>query len=324
MSRLAVLKHLVDERLAAAVEGVAAHLRRCGFDVSASPRDADAVLVWSDAPLPDAELRGLLDRAAAGVPLLLAGPTLRACADVAAVTDAAGVVPGRATPVHPMRLRPGPDAGEVTARFDGDVELVDEWLLLDKVGDDVDVLLTAMTGLDTHAVMTWRPSAGVGVFSTGTRPETLAEPAYRRLVHRWLRRALGVADARPVRVGMLGYGAIGAEHAAAITAVDGLELAGVCDTNPQRVAAARSVVPEVRDYADADALVAADDVDLVVVSTPPNTHADWALRVIEAGKHVVVEKPFCITTAEADEMIAAAATSRRALAVYQNRRWDAD
>ncbi|MBV9293430.1 MAG: Gfo/Idh/MocA family oxidoreductase, partial [Frankiales bacterium] len=103
-----------------------------------------------------------------------------------------------------------------------------------------------------------------------------------------------------------------------------LELAGVCDTNPQRVAAARSVVPEVRDYADADALVAADDVDLVVVSTPPNTHADWTLRVIEAGKHVVVEKPFCITTAEADEMIAAAAASGRALAVYQNRRWDAD
>jgi len=62
----------------------------------------------------------------------------------------------------------------------------------------------------------------------------------------------------------------------------------------------------------------------VIVSTPPNTHADWALRALDNGKHVVVEKPFCLTTAEADEMIAAATTTGRALAVYQNRRWDAD
>jgi predicted dehydrogenase len=71
-------------------------------------------------------------------------------------------------------------------------------------------------------------------------------------------------------------------------------------------------------------LLADDDVDLVVVSTPPNTHADQVLRALEAGKHVVVEKPFCLTVDEADRQIAAARDAGLLLAVYQNRRWDRD
>jgi scyllo-inositol 2-dehydrogenase (NADP+) len=186
------------------------------------------------------------------------------------------------------------------------------------------VLATAMTGLVPHAVLTWRPATRVGLLTTGTEPATLRDPAMQRLVHRWTRHALGVSDGPAVRVGILGYGAIGHEHSAAITAVDGLVLAGVCDKSPERVAAARTLAPDLTAYVDGDALLASPDVDLVVVSTPPNTHAQWALRAIEAGKHVVVEKPFCLTTAEADEMIGAAAAADRSVTVYQNRRWDAD
>src|SRR5213078_4124321 len=83
-------------------------------------------------------------------------------------------------------------------------------------------------------------------------------------------------------------------------------------------------VPDVATYDDPDRLIADPDVDLVVVSTPPNTHDDWVVTALGAGKHVVVEKPFALTTAGADAMMSAAAAGDRTLVVYQNRRWDAD
>jgi scyllo-inositol 2-dehydrogenase (NADP+) len=323
MSRLAVVTALRSPDLGAAVDDLVRYLDRCGLP-SASLAEADVVLVWADERLADDVVADLLARAANGVPLLLAGATLETHADRSAFADAAGVVAGRGTPRHESRLRPGPHAGELAHRFDGDVLVTDRWLEVDKTLDDVEVLATAMTGLASHAVMTWRPATGVGLLTTGTEAATLRDPAVQRLIHRWVRRALGISDGLPIRVGILGYGAIGHEHSAAIASVDGLVLAGVCDKSSERVAAARMFAPDVTAYDDGDALLESSDVDLVVVSTPPNTHAEWALRAIEAGKHVVVEKPFCLTTAEADEMIAAASAADRSISVYQNRRWDAD
>jgi len=308
MSRLAVITALRSADLAAAVDDLTGYLARCGYSV-VPLQDADAVLVWADERLPDEAIADLQSRS---VPVLFGGATLEAHLDRPAMADAAGVVAGGSTPRHETRLRPG------------DIVVTDRWLELDKTLDDVEVIATAMTGLATHAVMTWRPVTNVGLFTTGTEPATLRDPAVQRLIHRWLRRALGVNDGPPVRVGILGYGAIGHEHSAAIAAVDGLVLAGVCDKSAERVAAARVFAPEVTAYADGDELLASSDVDLVVVSTPPNTHAEWALRALDAGKHVVVEKPFCLTTAEADEMIGAASSAGKSISVYQNRRWDAD
>ena len=128
----------------------------------------------------------------------------------------------------------------------------------------------------------------------------------------------------PVRVGLLGYGAIGHEHSRAVRAVDGLALAAVCDTSQERLDVAAGAAPGIATTTSADALLARDDVDLVVVSTPPSSHAHWALRAISAGKHVVLEKPFAIRTDEADEVLAAAAAADRLAVVYQNRRFDPD
>jgi len=332
MTALALLLDLREPTLAAAVDDLVAYLGRAGVAVTPgrslpdlAVRRPDAVLVLSDRGL-DAggaeTATALLD---AGVPLLLAGPTLAAWGGVEAITDAAGLIPGRPTPRHEIRVRPGPDAGELTDRMDGDLVVEDRWLLLDKVADDVEVLLTATMGLAAHPVATLRRTAGtIGVLTVGSEPSTLRQPAYQRLVHRWVRVALGKRDGAPVRAGLLGYGAIGDEHLAGIAGVDGLELAAVCDTNAARRAAAREVVPSAASYDRPEALVDAADVDLVVVSTPPNSHADWALRLLDAGKSVVVEKPLSITVAEADEMIALAAERGLGMAVYQNRRWDAD
>ena len=65
-------------------------------------------------------------------------------------------------------------------------------------------------------------------------------------------------------------------------------------------------------------------IDLVVVSTPNESHFDLATRAFAAGKHVVVDKPFTVTVAEAEGIVAAAAAAGRVLSVFHNRRWDAD
>ena len=74
-----------------------------------------------------------------------------------------------------------------------------------------------------------------------------------------------------------------------------------------------------------EALVASSDIELVVVPTkPPRTHRDVALQAFAAGKHVVVEKPMAGTDEECAEMVEAAGSADRVLAVHHNRRWDVD
>jgi scyllo-inositol 2-dehydrogenase (NADP+) len=294
---------------------LASYLRRCGLEVTDDLR-ADAVLVVGTGDLPEALEDRLL---ALDVPVLLVGPTAST-----ALTDAAGLVPGRLTPLHEVRVRPGADAGQVMDRSGGDVLLRERWPLQEKVADDVEVLLTANVAFTDHPVATWRPSTGLGVLTVGSTAGTLADPVWHRLVHRVVRHVLGRRDQGPVRVGILGYGAIGHEHNAAIQLTHGLELAAVCDTDAGRLDAARSLAPGLTAHSDGKDLLSDDGVDLVIVSTPPSSHADWTLRALQAGKSVVVEKPFCLTVEEADRQIAAAAERDLTLAVYQNRRWDAD
>lgn len=66
------------------------------------------------------------------------------------------------------------------------------------------------------------------------------------------------------------------------------------------------------------------DIELVVINTPDSTHYEYARMALEAGKHVIVEKPFTTTQDQADELIALADSKGLMLSVYQNRRWDAD
>src|SRR5438270_1141683 len=142
MSRIALVTDLVSSDLGPAVESLHAYLERCGVTTAPFPSDAEAVLVWADRPPGRDLVDALLARAGAGVPVLLCGPTPVAYADLEAVTEAAGIVAGVPTPRHEIRLRPGPDAGGVTARIDGDALVTDRWLTLEKVRDDVEVLLT--------------------------------------------------------------------------------------------------------------------------------------------------------------------------------------
>ena len=105
----------------------------------------------------------------------------------------------------------------------------------------------------------------------------------------------------------------------------GLELASVVTSNPERVADVRAAHPGAQVLPSADDLfAAAGDLDLVVVATPNRAHFPNAMNAIEAGLHVVVDKPLAVS-AEQGEQLAEAAASRPVVAsVFHNRRWDGD
>ena len=127
-----------------------------------------------------------------------------------------------------------------------------------------------------------------------------------------------------IRVGLLAYGAIGDEHNKAVQSTSTMTLAAVCDPNPDRLAAALLLAPDAKTFSDADEMLDSGEIDLVVVSTPPNSHYAWAKKALTRGLHVVLEKPMALTTDECDELMALAAASNLRLVVYQNRRFDND
>lgn len=125
-----------------------------------------------------------------------------------------------------------------------------------------------------------------------------------------------------LRVGLIGFGLAGqAFHAPTIRAVPGLELACIFERSG---GLAQKRYPEVRVARSLEELLQDETIRLCVVATPNTSHFDLARRCIEAGRDVVVDKPFTTTVQEARELVQLAEKHKRLLAVYQNRRWDGD
>jgi len=127
-----------------------------------------------------------------------------------------------------------------------------------------------------------------------------------------------------ISVGLLAYGAIGDEHSGAISAVAGLSLAAVADTNPDRLEAAKVLAPDITTFVDSLQMLDSGLIELVVISTPPNSHYYWAKESLNRGINVILEKPMALTVEHCDELMALAASKNLLLVVYQNRRFDAD
>ena len=135
----------------------------------------------------------------------------------------------------------------------------------------------------------------------------------------------GALPQRVIRCAIVGYGPtfnFGRVHARWIKAVPEMELVAVCDGDSACARQAKRDFPEIDVYADLGDMLARDDVDMVAVVTPHNTHAPLVIECLRAGKHTVVDKPMCLTIAEATEMIETARHEDRTLAVFHNRRHD--
>ncbi|MEP6711368.1 MAG: Gfo/Idh/MocA family oxidoreductase [Ferruginibacter sp.] len=87
---------------------------------------------------------------------------------------------------------------------------------------------------------------------------------------------------------------------------------------------AREKYPSIKSFDTLEAMLADDNIDLVIVNTPNYTHFDFAKKALLAGRHVLVEKSFTVTVSEAEELVALAIQQDKKLAVFQNRRYDSD
>lgn len=127
---------------------------------------------------------------------------------------------------------------------------------------------------------------------------------------------------QPIRTGLIGYGTAGAVfHAPLIAAASGLRLTAIASRRADEIA---RDFPEAKAYENPQFLIDDPDIELVVVATPNETHAALARAALEAGKHVVVDKPFTLDAGEAEALIALADAAGRKLSVFHNRRWDSD
>jgi predicted dehydrogenase len=137
----------------------------------------------------------------------------------------------------------------------------------------------------------------------------------------------GTEAASPtIRTAVVGFGLSGSVfHAPLIAADSRYSLNLIATSNSEREAAATAQYRDVKTVPDGQAVLArADEVDLVVLGTPPATHYPLAKAALEAGLDVVVDKPFAVTSAQGQELIMLAQQLGRVLTVFQNRRWDGD
>ena len=250
-----------------------------------------------------------------GGAVVAVGETLQRWSACDAIADAAGWSPNGETVRSELDVR----------RADGSERF--------RVADLFNLLPAAPAGAAPLLVTNWhysdqvlayRRPVGGGSFTyvgLGHDPEVYGNDEARRALRRLIQEPLP-SSSQPLGVGLLGFGALGASHATALGSVDGLKLAAICDRDAARRRAARRFgVPVIGSDAE---LLRLDGVDVVLIATPPVTHADVTLQALEAGRHVVCEKPFALRTSDCDRAMACAERHGLTLTVFQNRRWDPD
>jgi predicted dehydrogenase/type 1 glutamine amidotransferase len=221
------------------------------------------------------------------------------------------------------------EAGHTVAVRCDDFHIHDTLLAI-KPGEDADVFAVAhIDGRDTPVGLTQKAGKGrVAYLANGGAPKALGNPNLVRMVERSIRHVCGETFDKTIGVGIIGYGGafgMGKVHGEALNAQRGCKTVAVCDSDPARAKHAKTELGDhIRTYTKYQDLLEDDKVDLVIVILPHNLHAEVCIAASEAGKHVVTEKPFCITLAEADAMIAAAEKAGTMLSCFHNRRWDGD
>src|SRR5215208_7575243 len=125
-----------------------------------------------------------------------------------------------------------------------------------------------------------------------------------------------------LRFGILGCGVIGPHHARAIAGLDGAELVAVADVVPE-LAEKLAGEYECSWHTSLEEMLSGADVDAVCVCTPSGMHADDAIAALEAGKHVVIEKPVDVTLKAVDRLIEVHRATGRRVAVISQHRFDA-
>ncbi len=285
------------------------------------------VLDGTRGPLTLEQERDLKSFVEQGGGLVCIGDAVEMYHDAELLGEVLGPSHGACTPYTEIIARVATSSHYLTRRVDPSFAVTEALYLLDLLPPGAEIIWRTTWHYAPRTLAYTRQYGQGRIFCTvlGTTAETRSHPVFRQLLERAIRYVRQEdAPEQPVRVAMIGYGVIGFEHGTALNAVPGLEFSLVCDRNPARLAMAQEAFPEIETCTDVTQVAEDPDIDLVIISTPPNTHASLSMHMLQAGKHVVSEKPFCLTTAEADQMIQLAQEQQRVLTVYQCRRWDPD
>jgi predicted dehydrogenase len=211
-----------------------------------------------------------------------------------------------------------------------DFRITDELYVLDKFNPEAVTVLATATWKSKPQPMAYTKAFGQGkVFylALGHDERALMHPEFQKLLRRGVDWTQGRRERKSLKAGVIGYGIsfkMGKHHLESMRAAAGFDIVAVCDLVEQRRKEAIDEFPGIQTYASSRRMLARSDVDLVTIITEHNVHAPLALQCLNAGRHVVTEKPFCMTVKEADAMIDAAKKNRRMLSVFHNRRWDGD
>lgn len=128
-----------------------------------------------------------------------------------------------------------------------------------------------------------------------------------------------------IKTGIIGFGPGGNTfHAPIISTTDGLRISKIRARKESEVNLAKQRYPDAIITDNADNVINDPDIDLVVIATPNDSHHSLAKQALLANKNVVVDKPFTITTADADDLIKIAKQQNKILSVHHNRRYDSD
>jgi predicted dehydrogenase len=235
-----------------------------------------------------------------------------------------GVQPGQVGPSVELRVLFDDPNHTLAQRLPDAVYLDGVYHPLNLAADDTELILYADWHYQ-HFPMLVARTAGKGKVACTTL-QAYQHPVFQQILYRLLRYLVGAHDSGQILgMGLLGYApSVGQLHGLGAEATTGLELRAACDLNPQRLEQARQDFAQLKTYASTDAFAVDPDIDLVIIATPPNTHAQLAIQMMAAGKHVVCEKPLAVSQRETDAMIEMAQRQGVHLSCHQNRRWDVD
>ena len=128
-----------------------------------------------------------------------------------------------------------------------------------------------------------------------------------------------------INVAVIGFGFAGRVfHSPILSSLKHFQIIKVYTSSPDNIAMAKSLYPSTECVSDIKAVMVDERTELVVIAAPNTQHFALAKEALEAGKHVVIDKPFTVTSQEADELIKLSEKQGRVLSAYQNRRWDSD
>jgi predicted dehydrogenase len=235
-----------------------------------------------------------------------------------------GAQPGPLGPRAELRVHFHDSQHPLATRLPDAVYVTDRHQPLETESDDTEIILCADWRYQSNPVLVAR-TVGAGRVACTTL-HAFDGPVIQQVLYRLLRYLAGhAADDETLGVGLLGYSpAVGQPHGLGVEATPGLGLRAVCDKDTQRLEQAQQDFPRLTSYVSAEDLAKDPHIDLVIIATPPNTHAHLAVQMMDAGKHVVCEKPLALNQKETAAMVEMAEERGVHLSCYQNRRWDVD